>query len=54
VRNYPLGLDGVLELLGDQTQVTVNTNVPFTLTIRDGSLNLQTAVPVGVTVIDLT
>ncbi|MBK8985935.1 MAG: glycoside hydrolase [Chloroflexi bacterium] len=54
VRNYPLGQEGTLELLGDQTQVTVNTDVPFTLVIRDGSLNLQTAVPVGVTVIDLT
>ncbi len=54
VRNYPLGQEGTLEILGDQTQVTVNTDVSFTLTIRDGSLNLQTAVPVGVTTIDLT
>ena len=54
VRNFPLGQDGTLELLGDQTQVTVKTDVSFTLTIRDGSLNLQTAVPVGDTTIDLT
>ncbi|MCA9873320.1 MAG: hypothetical protein KC441_06685, partial [Anaerolineales bacterium] len=54
VRNYSLGQDGTLEILGDQTQVTVNTDVSFTLIIRDGSLNLQTAVPVGPTTIDLT
>jgi len=54
VRNYPLGQEGTLEMLGDRTQVTVTTDVSFTLTIRDGSLNLQTAVPIGTTTIDLT
>lgn len=54
VRNYPLGDDGALDLLGDRDRVTVRTNVSFTLTIRDGALNLQTAVPIGATTIELT
>lgn len=54
VRNYPLGQDGLLTLLGDKEQVTVETDVSFTLTIRDGSMNLQTAVPIGQTTLDLT
>ena len=54
VTNYPLGQEGKCDLLADTMQATVTTDVPFTLTIRDGSLNLQTAVPSGTTTIDLT
>jgi hypothetical protein len=54
VQNYPLGQDGLLTLLGDKEKVTVDTDVSFTLTIRDGSFNLQTAVPTGHTTLDLT
>jgi hypothetical protein len=54
VQNYPLGQDGLLTLLGDKEKVTVDTDVSFTLTIRDGSFNLQTAVPIGHTTLDLT
>ncbi|MCA9934334.1 MAG: glycoside hydrolase [Ardenticatenaceae bacterium] len=55
VRNYPLGEEGTLELLGDAAQISITTDVPFTLEIRevDGQ-TLQTAVPVGTTEIDLT
>jgi hypothetical protein len=54
VQNYPLGQDGLLTLLGDKEKVTVDTDVSFTLTIKDGSFNLQTAVPIGHTTLDLT
>lgn len=55
VRNYPLGDEGLLELVGDQQRVTVTTNVPFTLEMRDEEGQVvQTAVPAGVTEIDLT
>ncbi len=54
VRNYPLGDEGAATLLGDRERVTVTTDVPFTLTIRDEEQSLQTAVPAGETEISLT
>jgi hypothetical protein len=54
VRNYPLGSDGTLELLGDNETVSVTCNVPFTLTIQDQDQSLQTAVPAGTTEIALS
>lgn len=54
VRNYPLGPEGKMEVLGDQTRIVVSTDVPFTLTIRDRVQSLQTAVPAGTTEIELT
>ncbi len=54
VQNYPLGPDGTLSLMGDREQITITTDVPFTLTIRDRSLNLQVPVSAGTRVIDLT
>ncbi|GIK55340.1 MAG: hypothetical protein HND44_06525 [Chloroflexi bacterium] len=54
VRRYPLGADGVLDITGDRFQVTLTTNTPFTLVIRDAAQNLQTAVSAGTTTIDLT
>ncbi|MCP5097272.1 MAG: glycoside hydrolase [Chloroflexi bacterium] len=54
VRNYPIGLDGTMDLLGDTEKVTVTTNVPFTLVIRDSEQSMQAAVPAGTTEIDLT
>jgi hypothetical protein len=53
VRNYPLGEKGTLTILGDQEQVTIETDVSFTLTIRDEEQHLQTAVPAGETQIEL-
>lgn len=53
VRNYPLGDKGTLTLLGNREKVTVQTDVPFTLTIRDEEQQLQTAVPAGETEIEL-
>jgi hypothetical protein len=54
VQNYPLGSKGTLSLMGDREQVVVTTDVPFTLTIRDHSLNLQVPVSAGSMEIDLT
>jgi hypothetical protein len=53
VRNYPLGQNGTLTLLGDREKVTIQTDVPFTLTIQDDEQRLQTAVPAGETEIEL-
>ena len=53
VRRFPLGPEGTLDLLGDDQQITVTTDVPFTLTVRDEELNLQTALPAGTTTLDL-
>lgn len=54
VRRYPLGADGLLDMMGDRFQVTLTTNTPFTLVIRDAAQHLQTAVSAGDTTIDLT
>lgn len=53
VRNYPIGPDGTLDMIGDAEKITVTTNTPFTLMIRDSEQSLQTAVPAGTTEIDL-
>ncbi|MCA9968910.1 MAG: hypothetical protein KC425_01785 [Anaerolineales bacterium] len=54
VRNFPIGPDGVVDLIADPEKLTVNTNVPFTLQLREDGQLLQAAVPVGTTEIDLT
>ena len=54
VRNYPLGPEGKMDLLGDQAKVVVQTDVPFTLTIRDQVQSLQIAIPTGTIEIELT
>jgi hypothetical protein len=54
VRNYPLGLDGTVDLLGDRENVTVTCDVSFTLTVQDDEQSLQTAVPAGTTEIPLS
>ncbi len=54
VQNYPLGSKGTLSLMGDREQVVVTTDVPFTLTICDHSMNLQVPVSAGTMEIDLT
>jgi hypothetical protein len=53
VRNYPLGQNGTMTILGDQEKVTVQTDMPFTLTIQDEVQRLQAAVPAGETEIEL-
>jgi hypothetical protein len=54
VRNYPLGPDGCLNMLGDAKRIVVDTEVPFTLTIYDPKESLTAAVPAGGTEIDLS
>jgi hypothetical protein len=53
VRNYPIGKDGMMDLIGDKETVTITTSLPLTLVIQDEEINLQTAVPVGSTEIAL-
>jgi len=53
VRNYPIGEDGLMDLIGDRETITVTTTLPLTLVIQDEEINLQTAVPVGSTEITL-
>ena len=54
VRNYPLGSEGTLDLIGDAKKATVITDVPFTLTIQLNGENVQAAVSKGTTEIDLS
>lgn len=54
VHNYPLGLQGTLDILGDSQKITLTTSIPFTLIIRDEAQSLQTAVSAGATTIDLS
>lgn len=53
VRQYPLGDGGTADFLGNRESVTVTTDTPFTLTIRDAEQSLQAAVPAGETTIPL-
>jgi hypothetical protein len=53
IQNYPLGPDGSLSLMGDREKVVVTTDLPFTLTIRDLTLNLKVPVSAGTMEIDL-
>ncbi len=54
VKNLPFGPEGTVDLIGDVTKITVTTDTPFTLVMRDNEQNLQTAVPAGTTEIDLS
>ncbi len=54
VRNYPLGPEGRMELVGNDKNIVIITDQPFTLTIRDRTQTIQTAVTVGTTDIDLS
>ena len=45
VENYPLGPDGTLSMVADAAKLTLTTDVPFTLTLRDANQSMQTAVP---------
>ncbi len=54
IRNYPLGPDGRLDLMGNREKVVAITNVPFTLVLRDRNQMMQSAIPAGTTEIDLT
>lgn len=54
VSDFPLGLDGSMDLFGDNEKVVVTTDVPFTLTIRDETQTLQMAVPAGTMELSLT
>jgi hypothetical protein len=54
VRNYPLGSEGSMDLLGTPEKVIVTTDVPFTLTIHLNHEHVQAAVSPGTTEIDLS
>lgn len=54
VTNYPLGMEGKMDMIGDQNQVVITTDVPFTLHIQDPVQRLQAAIPAGKTVLDLS
>lgn len=56
IRQYPLGPDGVVDLLGDKDGIDITTNVPVTLIVRDEAtgLSMQTAVSPGTTHFNLT
>ncbi len=53
IENYPLGQHSSMTLLGDKQRISVTTDAPFTLIIRDMEQSLQTAVAVGTTEISL-
>lgn len=53
VRNYPLGPEGNLDVIGDDKTVEITTSLPFSLTLRHGESTLQTAVPAGQTTLEL-
>ncbi|MBE2201612.1 MAG: glycoside hydrolase [Anaerolinea sp.] len=54
VLNLPIGPEGTLNLTGDKEKLTIQTDTPFTLHIREDGQLVQAAVSVGVTEIDLT
>jgi len=54
VQQYPLGTDGTMNLLGDENQVTITTNVPFTLLFQRGATRLQMPAQIGTTTLDLS
>ncbi len=47
VRNFPLGDEGTIDLLGDQDAIHVRADAPVTLIIYDDKEIFQTAVPAG-------
>jgi hypothetical protein len=49
LRNFPLGRDGILTLIGDNERILVKTTVPFTLIIQEDEKKLQTAISKGET-----
>lgn len=53
VRNYPLGADGKMDLIGNDETIDVATNVPFTLIVRGPEETLQAAVTAGANTIEL-
>ncbi|MEM7112897.1 MAG: trehalase family glycosidase [Chloroflexota bacterium] len=54
VHNYPLGQGGTADIVGDETKVTVKTDVNFTLTIIDVDQTIKAPIATGETEIDLT
>ncbi len=49
LRNFPLGREGILSLMGDHERIVVKTTVPFTLIIQEDEKKLQTAISAGET-----
>lgn len=53
VRNFPLGPDGVLDILGDGQAIEIVTDTPFNLTVRHEESTIQTSVPAGASTVAL-
>lgn len=53
VRNFPLGSEGVMDMVGEGTTIQIVTNTPFNLKVRQGDAIVQTAVPAGTSTITL-
>lgn len=53
VRNYPLGAEGRLDIVGDDESIEIQGDTPFTLTVHYSGDTLRTAVPAGATTLSL-
>lgn len=53
VRNYPLGEQGTLDIVGDQDSIEIITDTPFYLTVIDPEGSLQSAIRAGTVEIKL-
>ncbi len=53
VRNFPLGPEGTLDMVGEGSSLQIVTDTPFSLSVRQGDATVQTAVDAGATTISL-
>jgi len=53
VRNFPLGREGVMSMVGDQISIEIVTDAPFNLKVRQGDSTMQTSVPTGASTVSL-
>lgn len=53
VRNYPLGADSRLNIVGDDEAIEIDSDSPFTLIVHAAGETLRTAVPSGATTLSL-
>lgn len=54
VNNYPLGLDGTLDILSDNNRLSISSDVNFTLLVQDADGVVQAAITPGLNEIDLS
>ncbi len=53
VRNFPLGREGVMSMVGDGMSIEIVTDSSFNLTVRHGDSTIRTSVPVGASTVKL-